>query len=381
VYLNWKETDRFEWIIKRLTIEGEAELCFKVLYKLKVPSTYLSNVQKSTLGLALCLIRGGWHSSMYDKILCLNPFDQYQCACEMMTQGLHSEAFTIFSSIKQNLKSESETIFNWIAGLELVCAFEKNKAGTVSMFHCLRSTDLADKAYFHLEFLLCRYLLVNSLNETLSGETPVEKFLMIRAKFDKLLYLFDKPSKDLLQTLKFWRDVSGLLALTLTCLSTSSDFTGQVEKFYSYFSSHCNSSIKTPQHLARIILEYPVKYPRQFFQFHSPISLALQINCSSSVKVNRGTEFILELSVNINRRSQLNRRVQISITSLSPSGKEDLLTLRTCTVNSAGVCNLNIPVVLNTPGQFQFRIAAAVLNELGSEIGKPEYSVLNFECI
>ena len=379
--MNWKETDRFEWIINRLGAEAEAELCYKVLYKLKVPSTYLSFVQKSCLGLALCLIRGGWHSSMYDKILSLNPFEQYECACEMMTQGLHSEAFTVFSTIKQNLKSESETIFNWIAGLELICTFEKNKAGSVDMFHCLRSTDLADKAYFHLEFLLCRFLLVNSLNETLSGETPIEKFLLIRSKFDKLLYLFDRPSKDLIQTLKFWRDVSGLLALALTCMNSSSDFAPQVEKFYSYFSSHCNSGVKTPQHLARIVLEYPVKYPRQFFRFSRPISLALQINCSSSVKVNRGTEFILELSVNISRQSQLNRRVRISISSLSPSGKEDLSTMRTCTVNSAGVCNLNIPVVLNTPGLFQFRIAAAVLNELGSEIGKPEYSVLNFECI
>jgi len=40
-----------------------------------------------------------------------------------------------------------------------------------------------------------------------------------------------------------------------------------------------------------------------------------------------------------------------------------------------------LPITLNLPGVAQFRIMASVLNDYGREIGKPEFSVLTFECI
>jgi hypothetical protein len=311
----------------------------------------------------------------------LNTLDQYTCACEMMTQGLHPEAFTIFSSIKQSLKTESETVFHWISGLALVCSFEKNKSGPVDAFYYLGTTDQAEKTYFHQEFLLCRYLLVNSLNQIISGQTPIEDFLQIRLKFDKLLYLFEKPSKDLLQVLKFWRDLSGLVAMVLCCMEKGENFSSLVSKFYSFFAGTVNEDIRSPQHLGRVVLEYPVKYPRQFFRFDSPISLNLQINCSSSVKVNRGNEFILEVAVNVKKTHCGGPKVMVSFKGMNNLGKDEVLQQRVSSFNSAGVCNFNIPVVLDFPGVFQFRVQASALNEFGREIGKPEYSMVTFECI
>lgn len=342
---------------------------------------YLISIQPPCLGLVKCLIRGGWHGSMYEQIFALNNWDQYQCACEMMLQGLHSEALTVLQSISQSLTSENESIYNWLNSLIQVCSFEKHKSEGMNAFYFLGALDLSEKVYFHREFFLCRYLLVQNLNEIISGTYSIENLLKIRQKFEKLLYLFENPTKDTIKVLKMWRDISGLLTMVLTCLSRNENFSHLMSKFYSVFAGAIGEDVKTPQHLGRIILEYPVKYPKQFFLFSNPICLNLQVNCAQFVKVNRGTEFIVEVSVNLKKNSRKQGRVLVSLIYLASFGKEEVYLNRESMVNAAGVCNLNIPIALNLPGVAQFRIMASVMNEYGREIGKPEFSVLTFECI
>lgn len=381
IYEHWSVSDKFSWIISRLSIQEETQYCYKLLYKLRTPSTYLVNIQQPSLYLAKCLIRGGWHGSMYDHIFALNNWEQYQCACELMTQGLHSEALTIFHSIKQSLKSENESIYNWLNSLIHICSFEKSKSGNLDSFYFLGSLNQSEKVYFHREFFLCRYLLVQNLNEIISGSVSIENLLKIRQRFEKLLYLFEKPTKDTIKVLKMWRDISGLLTMVLTCIINNEDFSHLLSKFYSVFSGMITKNIKSPQHLGRVVLEYPVKYPKQFFLFLSPICLNLQVNCAQFVKVNRGSEFIVEVSVNVKKNCRKQGKVLVSLVTLGNMGKEELYLSRESIVNAAGVCSLNIPILLNVPGVVQFRIIASVLNEYGREIGKPEFSVLTFECI
>jgi len=318
---------------------------------------------------------------MYDQIFALNNWDQYQCACEMMAQGLHSEALTVLQSITQSLTSENESIYHWLNSLIQVCSFEKHKSGDMNAFYYLGALNLSEKVYFHREFFLCRYLLVQNLNEIISGTYSIENLLKLRQKFEKLLYLFENPTKDTIKVLKMWRDISGLLAMVLTCLSRNENFSYLMAKFYSVFADAIREDVRTPQHLGRIVLEYPVKYPKQFFLIRNPICLNLQVNCAQFVKINRGSEFIIEVSVSVKKNSRKQGRVLVSLVCLGSAGKEEVYLNRESIVNAAGFCNLNLPITLNLPGVAQFRIMASVLNDYGREIGKPEFSVLTFECI
>lgn len=370
------------WIVKRLEIPEEKTLCYKLIYKLKIPSSYLSDIKEYTLNLALCLIRGGWHGSMYEIIFSLNNWEQYLCACEMMMQGLHTEAYHVFMNIKDRFCGVNEHVYEWIIALVHITTFESSKTGGFDAFSHLGCMGLLECIYFHSEFYLTRYLFVNALNEVVQGKNGVETMYAIRAKFDKLLYIFRKPLKNTTYILKKWRDLAGMMGLCMTCITEKQDFLPVLKQFYPTSITLLEGVLgaTTSQEISRFILSIPAEYPKQFFIFPRPISLNLHIHSDLYVKISKNSEFVLEFSAKVREISHKPPVLKF-IFKCANGNKEEFSIEKEKQVSAAGVCSLSLPFMLNSSGIFALRIKASILNAQGREIGKPEHAEIILECI
>ena len=173
-----------------------------------------------------------------------------------------------------------------------------------------------------------------------------------------------------------------MLALCLTCIREKTDFKAKLKVFYPIAGELLNyaEGFQHPQDFAEWVLRVPMNYPKQFFWFLKPIGLDLHIQSDLYVKLNKSTEFILELSAKMKEISHKPVFVRFSLSLLSKN-KEEFKFEREKNVGAAGVCSISFPIVLNITGLFVFKIKASVINLQGREIGKAEYSEINLECI
>ena len=382
IYQNWGSADKYVWVTNRLNNPEEVSFCYKLLYLLKVPSTYLADVKKFSLDLALCLIRGGWRGSNYEIIYSLNSWEQYQCACELMKKGESTHAHQIFLKIRKNFRGNNEKAYEWICALIEVTNFESKKTGGIKALSHLGCLGLGSSTYFQSEFFLCRYLVITALVEGGSGKNITETLFALRNRLDKLLYLFAKPCKDTVYIIKRWRELLGMLALCLTCLEEECDFAQEIEKFYPISGeliSECYS-LKSPQAFCRYALEIKMEYPKQFFVFMKPIGLDLSIQSDMHVKLARGAECNFELAAKIKEISHKTPNLKFIFTCVG-NNKEEFRLEREKHVSSAGVCNMTVPIVLNSYGLFYLKVYSTILSNEGREIGKPEYAEILLECI
>lgn len=360
----------------------ESAFCYKLLYKIKAPSSYFVSIKTFSLELALCLIRGGWRGSYYEVVFSLNSWEQYKCACEMMTQGLHGEAYQILTKIKQKFSGSNEKVYEWLSALIEISGFENNKIGGIKAFSHIGCLDLGHNIYFQCEFFLCRYILVFALNDVLLNKINLESLYSLRNRVQSLLYLFRKPLKDTIYLLKMWRDLIGIVAVCVSNICEGKEFITKLNRFYPGSKEILNDLDGgiTVQSLCKYILAIPMKYPKQFFMFLKPIDLNLQVQSDRCIKVTRYSEFILEFSAkvkDISHKPPLIRFVFVC------HGKniEDIKETREKVATAAGICNISFPIVLHHSGLFSFKAKASVLDTEGREIGKPEFAEIILECI
>lgn len=382
IYMNWDSQCLFSWITKRLDLQEESFFCYKLLYLLRVPSSFLAFVKNYSLGLALCYIRSGWRGSCYEIVYSLNSWEQYQCACEMMKQGIHTEAHQVFLKIKNQFRGSNEKVYEWICALIEITGFERSKTSGVKAFSHLGCLGLDSATYFQSEFFLCRYLIVNALIEGAAGKIDIANLFVLRNRVDKLLFLFTKPYKDLAFVVKMWRDLLGLLALTLTCLSENTDFVKKIQEFYPVAQGLFEDYHKlyTPQAFCRHLLDIPMNYPKQFFVFMKPIGIDLSVQSDMHMKIAKNSEFSLEFSAKTKEIARKPPKIRFTL-QCTGNMKDEFSFQKEKYANTAGLCNLTTPITITTSGTFSIKVKVTILNSEGREIGKSEFAEITIESI
>mmetsp|Transcript_28858 Transcript_28858/g.28543 ORF Transcript_28858/g.28543 Transcript_28858/m.28543 type:complete len:335 (+) Transcript_28858:646-1650(+) len=333
------------------------------------------------------IIRVGWLDALNEIIHKLDTWQQYLVACELMAEGLHSKALELFVKLKTEFKGSNEKIYEWLCTLKIISEYESRKDRVVDGFAALSHLgclDLGHKIYFQSEFLLCRLLLVQylkSLQSNLEISIVIPEFVNIRNRLNNLLFLFFKLPKSTTQCIKKWRDIVGMLYLILNSIKEGKDFQSRLKRYYPKSCFLLENVGNSVEEVVNFVLNIPMNYPKQFFQFNNPISISLDMNQDGMIKINRGKEFLIEASAKVTELSHKPPLLQFNVNGSQIEKDTEFSFSYTKKATAAGVCNITIPIIPTNIGIYIVKIHATILDSKLRHIGKSEYGEIILECI
>lgn len=164
-------------------------------------------------------------------------------------------------------------------------------------------------------------------------------------------------------------------------LNSPKNHQSRLKRFYPNSCSIFDNTSADPFEISSCVLNLPMNFPKQFFKFKNPISILLQISQEMVIKVNRGKEFLFETSAKVTELSHKPPLLEFNIVGMQQDTQPEFNVSYKKKSTAAGVCNINVPLVLAYTGIYTVKIHATILDAKSRQIGKGEYGEIIIECI